>query len=104
MTFDAYFRPVRKRLSDDVTAFLAAKRADVAGLRPWGPDVLERLRTFTRKGKMIRGVLVALGCEMAGGRAGAAAVRAGTAFELIQSGLLIHDDIMDRDARRRGGP
>ena len=104
MTFDAYFRLAKKRLGGDVTAFLAAKRDDVAGLRPWGPDVLERLRTFTRKGKMIRGGLVALGCEMAGGRAGAAAVRAGTAFELIQSGLLIHDDIMDRDARRRGGP
>ncbi len=104
MTFDTYFGLAKKRLRDDVTAFLASKRADVAGLRPWGPDVLERLRIFTRKGKMIRGGLVALGCEMAGGRAGAAAVRAGTAFELIQSGLLIHDDIMDRDPRRRGGP
>ncbi len=104
MTFEAYFRLAKKYLGRDVTAFLASKRDDVAGLRPWGPDVLERLRTFTRKGKMIRGGLVALGCEMAGGRAGAAAVRAGTAFELIQSGLLIHDDIMDRDARRRGGP
>jgi geranylgeranyl diphosphate synthase type I len=53
---------------------------------------------------MIRGGLVSLGCEMAGGRITPAAVRAGTAFELIQSGLLIHDDIMDRDARRRGAP
>jgi geranylgeranyl diphosphate synthase type I len=104
VTFAGYFGLAKKRLERDVTAFLASKREDVAGLRPWGPDVLERLRTFTRKGKMIRGGLVALGCEMAGGRAGAAAVRAGTAFELIQSGLLIHDDIMDRDARRRGGP
>jgi geranylgeranyl diphosphate synthase type I len=66
--------------------------------------VLDRLAAFTRAGKMIRGVLVSLGCEMAGGRAGAASVRAGTALELIQSGLLIHDDIMDRDPRRRGGP
>jgi len=104
MTFDRYFGQAKKRLRDDVTAFLASKRCDVSRLRPWGPDVLRRLRTFTLKGKMIRGGLVALGCEMAGGRAGAAAVRAGTALELIQSGLLIHDDIMDRDSRRRGGP
>jgi len=104
MKFEAFFDRTKARLSDDVAAFLASKRANMAGLRPWGPDVLERLGTFTRKGKMIRGGLVALGREMAGGRAGAAAVRAGTAFELIQSGLLIHDDIMDRDPRRRGGP
>lgn len=104
MTFEAYFGAAKKRLRGDLGAFLAAKRADVAHLRPWGTDVLGRLGRFTRRGKMIRGGLVALGCDMAGGRAGTAAVRAGTAFELIQSGLLIHDDIMDRDLRRRGGP
>ena len=104
MTFETYFDRSRQRLGADLGAFLAAKRDAVARLRPWGRDVLGRLETFTRNGKMIRGGLVALGCDMAGGRAGAAAVRAGTAFELIQSGLLIHDDIMDRDAKRRGGP
>jgi len=104
MTFGSYFGSARERLRDDLGEFLAAKRGDVVRLRPWGRDVLRRLEVFTRKGKMLRGGLVALGCEMAGGRAGAAAVRAGTAFELIQSGLLIHDDIMDRDPRRRGGP
>jgi len=104
MTFETYFARARKGLRDDLTAFMASKRGDVARLRPWGPDALRRLTAFTRKGKMIRGGLVALGSEMAGGRAGRAAVRAGAAFELIQSGLLIHDDIIDRDPRRRGGP
>lgn len=104
MTFDSYFRKTKDRLRDDLDRFLSAKRKDVARLKPWGCDVLRRLGTFTRKGKMIRGGLVSLGCEMAGGRITPAAVRAGTAFELIQSGLLIHDDIMDRDAQRRGAP
>ena len=104
MTYEAYFDVARTRLRADLTAFLAAKRGEVTRLRPWGRDVLRRLGTFALKGKMIRGGLVALGCEMAGPHAGAAAIRAGTAFELIQSGLLIHDDIMDRDLERRGGP
>lgn len=105
MTFEAFFAAAGRRLRLDLDAFLAAKRDDLAGVRPWGSDALRRLGAFARKGKMLRGGLVALGCEMAGGRAGgAAAVRAGTAFELIQSGLLIHDDIMDRDPWRRGGP
>jgi geranylgeranyl diphosphate synthase type I len=104
MTFDAYFEKTRKRLLNDLDEFLAAKRKDMAGLKPGGTDVLRRLAEFARKGKMIRGGLVSLGSEMAGGRISRTAVRAGTAFELIQSGLLIHDDIMDRDARRRGAP
>jgi len=104
MTFENYFQKARTRLLDDLDEFLSAKRRDLAGLRPWGSDVIRRLAEFTRKGKMLRGGLVSLGCEMAGGRVSRAAVRAGTAFELIQSGLLIHDDIMDRDARRRGAP
>ena len=104
MTFEIFFEKARRRLREDLERFMASKRADVARLRPWGPDALRRLTTFTRKGKMIRGSLVSLGCEMAGGRPGRAATRAGTAFELIQSGLLIHDDIIDRDPRRRGAP
>jgi geranylgeranyl diphosphate synthase type I len=104
MTFETYFEKARRRLRGDLETFMASKRGDVAHLRPWGVDALRRLKAFTEKGKMIRGALVSLGCEMAGGRPGRAAVRAGTAFELIQSGLLIHDDIIDRDPRRRGGP
>jgi geranylgeranyl diphosphate synthase type I len=104
MTIDAYFRKTKERLRRDLDAFLSAKRKDAGRIEPWGRDVLGRLATFTRKGKMVRGGLVALGCEMAAGRIAPAAIRAGVAFELIQSGLLIHDDIMDRDARRRGAP
>ena len=104
MTFDRYMSGARARLAADLTVFLASKRRDVAGIEPWGRDVLRRLSAFTRKGKMVRGGLVLLAHGMAGGRSGPAALRAGTACELIQSGLLIHDDIMDRDPRRRGAP
>lgn len=104
MTFERFVAGAKARLSADLAAFLAAKRPELARIEPWGPDVLRRLESFTRKGKMIRGGLVLLAHGMAGGRMGPAAVRAGTAFELIQSGLLVHDDIIDRDPRRRGAP
>jgi len=104
VTFERFVAGAKARLSADLAAFLAAKRPELARIEPWGPDVLRRLESFTRKGKMIRGGLVLLAHGMAGGRTGPAAVRAGTAFELIQSGLLVHDDIIDRDPRRRGAP
>lgn len=103
MTFETYFRGTRRKLLKFLDRFLAGKRSEMTRIKPWGQDVLTRLAEFTRKGKLIRGGLVCLGCEMAGRRASTDAVRAGAALELIQSALLIHDDIMDRDLRRRGG-
>ena len=104
MTFNAYFDRTRACLTDFLEVFLARKGRELAVLKPWGPDIAKRLAAFTLKGKMIRGGLVALGYELAGKRLAPDAVRAGAAMELAQSALLIHDDIMDRDARRRGEP
>ena len=104
MTHETYFRGTRERLLADLDEFLSRKRERLAALRPWGSDVLSRLAEFSRKGKLLRGGLVCLGYEMTGRRLSRAAVRAGTALELMQSALLIHDDIMDLDAFRRGAP
>jgi geranylgeranyl diphosphate synthase type I len=56
---------------------------------------------------MIRGILVRLGYELCAAEGPDAAMdrvldRAGAAMEFLQAGLLIHDDIMDRDTLRRG--
>ncbi|HEX4381602.1 MAG TPA: polyprenyl synthetase family protein [Myxococcales bacterium] len=56
-----------------------------------------------RGGKRLRGALVLLGCEAAGGPRGLA-VNASLGCELLHAYLLIHDDFMDRDELRRGGP
>jgi geranylgeranyl diphosphate synthase type I len=56
-----------------------------------------------RGGKRLRGALVLLGCEAAGGER-ELAVPASLGCELLHAYLLIHDDFMDRDELRRGGP
>jgi geranylgeranyl diphosphate synthase type I len=56
-----------------------------------------------RGGKRLRGALVLLGCEAAGGPRDLA-VNASLGCELLHAYLLIHDDFMDRDELRRGGP
>ena len=59
----------------------------------------------TRGGKRLRAVLLAAAYEAAGDSGGSAQVAwAGVSLEVLQSYLLIHDDWMDGDATRRGGP
>jgi geranylgeranyl diphosphate synthase type I len=99
---------------DEISAFLGElfqeKEADFDRINPLGRDLGERLGRFAVQGKMLRGGLVSLGYEVSPGRAvaepgspeRAALTAAGAAMELLQSGLLVHDDIMDRDRTRRG--
>ena len=67
-------------------------------------DVATALREYLlRGGKRLRGALLLLGHEAAGG-AREAALDASLGVELLHAYLLIHDDFMDQDDVRRGGP
>jgi geranylgeranyl diphosphate synthase, type I len=81
----------------------------VDAVRPCGDDsvaAIDALRALCmRGGKRFRPVLVAAAAEACGGdHANEAVVLAGAAIELLQAYLLIHDDWMDGDEVRRGGP
>ncbi len=103
------FDPIRERIKTALRLFFQEKKSELARLNSLGPDASDRLLEFTLGGKMIRGCLVNLGYSVCGGsRTGAASagavITAGAAMELFQSGLLVHDDIMDGDLLRRGKP
>ncbi|MFP4206646.1 MAG: polyprenyl synthetase family protein [Spirochaetaceae bacterium] len=98
----AYLEARRRDITAFLDAALAEAETDFARVSPWGADVADRLRSFTLRGKMIRGALVGLGAQVFGAGADEDVVRCGAVVELIQSFLLIHDDIMDRDRERRG--
>ncbi|MBP5627673.1 polyprenyl synthetase family protein [bacterium] len=70
---------------------------------PWIDDLPERLLAYTSGGKCLRGNLVLLGAEAAGADI-APLYPAAAAIELFQSGILMHDDIIDEDDTRRGKP
>jgi geranylgeranyl diphosphate synthase, type I len=100
-----WFPPLKAAIADELAGFLAEARTGLAAVNPLGPDLCGRLLDFTLPGKMIRGCLVSLGHRLGDPerqRQEATCVRAGAAMELFQSGLLVHDDIMDRDLTRRG--
>ncbi len=98
----AYLTERREAIARFLDSELKDAEAQFQRVSPWGGDVARRLRDFSTRGKMIRGGLVAMGAGLFGHEPDDDIVRAGAVAELIQSFLLIHDDIMDRDTARRG--
>jgi len=65
----------------------------------------ETLRRYLlRKGKRLRPVLFVLGYLGHAARPAGNMYAAAAALELLHAFILIHDDLIDRGARRRGGP
>jgi geranylgeranyl diphosphate synthase type I len=97
---------LRAAVDDVIAEFLASKlkrcSLDSAAL----PEAIETLRDFVLVGgKRIRPVLCVCGWYAAGGRGDLKPVlRAAASLELFHAFALIHDDVMDGSATRRGHP
>ncbi len=99
-----FFERQRESVKTYIDVYLKEKRRKFASVNPWGEDALEKLTPFVKSGKMLRSGLVCLGYEMCRGKISPVIFPAAAAVEFIQTGLLIHDDIIDRDKYRRGIP
>ena len=90
----------KKKVEDELKKFFENKKKNVEN--PLLRNAVETIEEYTlRGGKRIRAILMILGYKMFGGE-GEEIVRAASSLELIQSYLLIHDDIMDESELRRG--
>ncbi len=69
-----------------------------------GADHFSLLQFATRGGKRIRPLLFCCGYLCMGGTDAQAILNASVAVELLQTGLIIHDDVIDRSIERRAGP
>lgn len=68
-------------------------------------EMLEHAKELSlRPSKRLRGSYVNFGFQLSGNKVNEEVWQAATGVELVHAGLLIHDDYMDRDEVRRGGP
>jgi len=68
----------------------------------WRPDIKERMEEMAKGGKMVRGSLVIKTEKFYNGENTEESVKVAGAIELLHTGLLMHDDIIDKDDYRRG--
>lgn len=111
MTLSNYFSSSREKILGAITSSLDATSAVGAKFSGDSALVLSLMKEYASSGKMLRGILACIGSELFRmdtyqdvARASADALKLATALELFQAGLLVHDDIMDKDEMRRGKP
>jgi geranylgeranyl diphosphate synthase, type I len=108
--FRRYAEKVRGKVEAALDAWLTSKATETARLTPKARAPIEAAFDLARRGgKRLRAVLVVAAYEGFLGpahdkRGDDAVLLAAVAMEMLQVYLLIHDDWMDGDELRRGGP
>jgi geranylgeranyl diphosphate synthase type I len=105
MPFVQLARATKTQVDAALEKLAAREIAKADALAPDVGAVMRALFDLTmRGGKRLRPALVHAAHAACGGDAGGAVIDCGVALEVIQAYLLIHDDWMDHDDVRRGGP
>jgi len=92
----------KKKIDKLLKVFLDKRINRMKSISPIARELMKHIREFNlRGGKRIRPILVVIGYQACGGKSDNI-INAALAVELMESYLLIHDDIMDQDELRRG--
>ena len=99
---DKYFEKYKPQIDWEIKWELEKRLAEVTDISPQLVSVVLAMSELAAGGKRMRGLLTILGYELAGGKDEKEIVKAAVVMELFHLGLLIQDDVMDRDELRRG--
>ena len=103
VTIEEYIHSCKKVLEPYIDSYLAGLIEERAGSDRGLAELYEIFREAGRGGKCIRGTMVKLGYEIALGQpAGEEILPACAAFEILQTAILGHDDVIDKSPLRRG--
>lgn len=104
MQFQNYLKssitPISEQIDLTLNNWLATVAEDTPKLLPLAKEFI----AACQGGKRLRGLLVKLGYELAGGKDLDQIYKPAAAFEIFQTAILAHDDIIDQSPTRRGRP
>lgn len=104
MTIKDYIQNNKTLVSSYLQTYLKQTALpQVSPVGKWGGDGVTRILHSATQGKMIRSALMFLGAESVNQNVSQEQlIPAAAAIELFHTGLLMQDDIMDQDEKRRG--
>jgi len=105
MTIDKTLKLYKEKIELRLRSFLDEKIAEAEKISDSSREIMHYIKEFNlRGGKRIRSILIIMAYKSLGGKNENAIIDIAVSAELMQSFLLIHDDIIDDDDLRRGGP
>ncbi len=106
LDLESWMSDIRQKVDIILSRFFELKQEESVALSPRAIDLVTEVRDLTmRGGKRLRPIVTAAAYRAASGDPDPSpTLEVGASLELLQSYLLIHDDWMDEDDERRGGP
>ncbi len=103
---ESWMRGIRANVDAILERFFESKCEEASRLSSHAIELVTEVRDLTmRGGKRLRPIVTAAAYRAASGATDLGPTfEVGAALELLQTYLLIHDDWMDEDNERRGGP
>lgn len=92
----------RSIIDKGIEVELERRLQEVGEISPHLVPIIEAMKELSVGGKRLRAMLVILGYELVGKVVNDEVVKAAVAMEIFHLGLMIQDDFMDRDMKRRG--
>ena len=104
MNFIDYLKTSAQQINQEMDFFLKEWNVTVGKTSKELVSLNKLFADSCEGGKRIRGTLVKLGYELAGEKYNSEILKSAAAFEVFQTAILAHDDIIDKSETRRGKP
>jgi geranylgeranyl diphosphate synthase type I len=107
MHFNEFLKQSTREIDSAIEIFFSTWSKEITHISPRLVPLISALHTACAGGKRIRGSLVLLGYALAAGNVTSQkkeVLKIAVAYELFQTAILAHDDIIDKSPTRRGKP
>jgi geranylgeranyl diphosphate synthase, type I len=100
--FSDYISHTAKNVEKELSIIFDQWEKDVKLVNPKLVPLMKEFKISTQGGKRIRAALVVLGFQLVQSHLPKDIYKIGASYEIMQTALLIHDDIIDKSPLRRG--
>jgi len=104
MTYQEYFLPYVQEIDRFLAHYFRSKKREAKKITPVAAETWQKLESFIKGGKRIRGGLVRLGYECFQKTDSEKILPASAAMEITHGAILVHDDIIDASEFRHHHP